>query len=124
MIELLDRTGIPEPRQTLRCLPAHAVRWAAPARDDRHGPGLFSPKLLIADEPTTALDVTIQAQILELLEDLQKEFSMAVLLITHDLNLVRRFADRVCVMQKGQMVEQGGVARYFLHRSMPTHGNC
>jgi microcin C transport system ATP-binding protein len=72
-----------------------------------------SPKLLVADEPTTALDVTIQAQILDLLEELQRELGMAVLLITHDLNLVRRFADRVGVMQSGRIVEQGRVADMF-----------
>ena len=63
------------------------------------------PKLLIADEPTTALDVTVQAQILALLDELQRESGMAVMLITHDLNLVRRFADRVGVMQAGKLVE-------------------
>ena len=71
------------------------------------------PKLLIADEPTTALDVTIQAQILELLEDLQNEFSMAILMITHDLNMVKRFADKVCVMQQGELVEQNTVDGLF-----------
>ena len=65
------------------------------------------PKLLIADEPTTALDVTIQAQILALLDDLQREYGMAILFITHDLNLVRRFTHRVGVMERGQLVEQG-----------------
>ena len=65
------------------------------------------PKLLIADEPTTALDVTIQAQILALLDDLQREFGMAILFITHDLNLVRRFTHRVGVMERGRLVEQG-----------------
>jgi microcin C transport system ATP-binding protein len=68
------------------------------------------PKLLIADEPTTALDVAIRLQILELLEDLRAQAGMALLLITHDLNLVRRFADRVAVMEKGVMVEQGRTA--------------
>ena len=63
------------------------------------------PKLLIADEPTTALDVTIQAQILELLDELQREMGMALLFITHDLNLVRRFTHRVGVMERGRMVE-------------------
>src|SRR5207253_2160275 len=66
-----------------------------------------NPKLLIADEPTTALDVAIRLQILELLEDLRAQAGMALLVITHDLNLVRRFADRVAVMEKGVMVEQG-----------------
>src|SRR5438132_1694673 len=69
-----------------------------------------NPKLLIADEPTTALDVAIRLQILELLEDLRAQAGMALLLITHDLNLVRRFADRVAVMEKGLLVEQGRTA--------------
>src|SRR6185369_15132238 len=69
-----------------------------------------NPKLLIADEPTTALDVAIRLQILELLEDLRAQAGMALLLITHDLNLVRRFADRVAVMEKGVLVEQGATA--------------
>jgi microcin C transport system ATP-binding protein len=71
------------------------------------------PKLLIADEPTTALDVTIQAQILTLLDDLQREFGMAILFITHDLNLVRRFTHRVGVMERGRLVEQGPTADVF-----------
>jgi microcin C transport system ATP-binding protein len=68
------------------------------------------PRLLLADEPTTALDVTLRGQILDLLADLQRQTGMAVLMITHDLNLVRRFADRVAVMEKGRLVEQGAVA--------------
>jgi microcin C transport system ATP-binding protein len=71
------------------------------------------PDLLIADEPTTALDVTIQAQILELLADLKREEGMSMLFITHDLGIVRRFADRVCVMERGVIVEAGPVARIF-----------
>jgi len=70
-----------------------------------------NPKLLIADEPTTALDATIRVQVLELLEDLRAQAGMALLLITHDLNLVRRFADRVAVMERGVMVEQGPTAQ-------------
>ena len=62
---------------------------------------------MIADEPTTALDVTIQAQILNLLANLKKEFGMSMLFITHDLNIVRQIADRVCVMNAGKIVEQG-----------------
>ena len=71
------------------------------------------PDLLIADEPTTALDVTIQAQILKLLKTLQKRYGMALLFITHDLGIVRKMADRVCVMSKGEIVEQGPVAQVF-----------
>jgi microcin C transport system ATP-binding protein len=71
------------------------------------------PKLLIADEPTTALDVTIQAQILALLKSLQARYGMALLFITHDLGIVRKVADRVCVMTKGEIVEQGPVVQVF-----------
>ncbi len=71
------------------------------------------PDLLIADEPTTALDVTIQAQILELLRELQREMGMAMLLITHDLGIVRRMAERVYVMQDGQIVEEGKTEEIF-----------
>jgi len=71
------------------------------------------PKILIADEPTTALDVTIQAQILDLLANLKKEFGMSMLFITHDLNIVRQIADRVCVMNAGKIVEQGGTDSVF-----------
>src|SRR5207253_6720765 len=66
-----------------------------------------NPDLLIADEPTTALDVTVQAQILKLLKDLQAETRMAMLLITHDLGIVRHMADKVCIMQRGKIVEAG-----------------
>ena len=71
------------------------------------------PELLIADEPTTALDVTIQAQILALLDELQQEMGMALLFITHDLNLVRRFTHRVGVMERGKLVESGATAEVF-----------
>ncbi len=71
------------------------------------------PRLLIADEPTTALDVTIQAQIVKLLLDLRKKLHMAILFISHDLQLVKKIADRVCVMKKGRIVEQGGVEQVF-----------
>ena len=72
-----------------------------------------NPDLLIADEPTTALDVTVQAQILKLLKDLQAETQMALLLITHDLGIVRHMADKVCVMQRGKIVEAGETEKVF-----------
>ena len=121
MLELLDRTGIPEPHKRFDAFP-HMLSGGQRQRVVIAMALACSPKLLIADEPTTALDVTVQAQILTLLEDLQREFSMAVLLITHDLNLVRRFAERICVMQKGRLVEQGDVARVFAAPEHPyTH---
>ncbi|MBI5462400.1 MAG: ABC transporter ATP-binding protein [Gammaproteobacteria bacterium] len=117
MLELLDRTGIPEPHKRFDAFP-HMLSGGQRQRVMIAMALACSPQLLIADEPTTALDVTVQAQILALLEDVQREFGMAVLMITHDLNLVRRFADRVCVMQKGRLVEQGDVARVF---AAPEH---
>ena len=71
------------------------------------------PQLLIADEPTTALDVTIQAQILDLMSKLKRELGMSILFITHDLGLVREFSDQVCVMQNGNIVENGNTADVF-----------
>ena len=71
------------------------------------------PELLIADEPTTALDVTVQAQILELLDELKKKNGMSMLFITHDLGIVRRIADKVCVMTKGRIVEAGPTSEIF-----------
>jgi peptide/nickel transport system ATP-binding protein len=79
---------------------------------------LCEPELLIADEPTTALDVTVQAQILRLLQTLQREFGLALLLITHDLGIVARMADRVSVMYAGEVVESAPAAALF---AAPTH---
>lgn len=112
MLELLERTGIPEPHKRFDAYP-HMLSGGQRQRVMIAMALACSPKLLIADEPTTALDVTIQLQILNLLEDLQREFSMAVLMITHDLNMVRRFADRICVMQQGRLVEQAPVKNLF-----------
>jgi microcin C transport system ATP-binding protein len=112
MIELLDRTGIVDPEKRFDDFP-HMLSGGQRQRVMIAMALACAPKLLVADEPTTALDVTIQAQILELLEELQREFGMAVLLITHDLNLVRRFADRVGVMRAGRIVEQGRVTEVF-----------
>jgi oligopeptide/dipeptide ABC transporter ATP-binding protein len=77
------------------------------------------PSLLIADEPTTALDVTVQAEILTLLSDLQRERGMAIILITHDLGVVARMADRVAVMYAGQIVEHGTAEQIFTHPAHP-----
>ena len=83
------------------------------------------PDLLIADEPTTALDVTVQAQILKLLEGAAERLGMAMLFITHDLGIVRKIADRVCVMKDGKIVEHGaGRRRLRSARSTPTRARC
>ncbi|MDH5180704.1 MAG: ABC transporter ATP-binding protein [Gammaproteobacteria bacterium] len=111
-IELLDRTGIIEPGQRIDAFP-HMLSGGQRQRVMIAIALACSPKLLIADEPTTALDVTVQSQIIELLEDIQEEFGMAVMMITHDLNMVRRFAKRVCVMQNGQLVEQAELNALF-----------
>ncbi|SCZ63570.1 ABC transporter ATP-binding protein [Thiohalomonas denitrificans] len=112
MLELLDMVGIAEPEKRFDAFP-HMLSGGQRQRVMIAMALACRPKLLIADEPTTALDVTIQKQILELLNRLQREFGMAILLITHDLNMVRHFAQRVCVMQNGELVEQGGVAELF-----------
>ncbi len=117
VIDLLDRTGIIEPGKRIDAYP-HMLSGGQRQRVMIAMALACEPKLLIADEPTTALDVTIQAQIIELLEDLQKEFSMAVLMITHDLNMVKRFADDVCVMKDGYLVEQNSIDELFTH---PQH---
>src|SRR6185436_9921471 len=102
----MRRVGIDEPERRARSYP-HQLSGGQRQRAMIAMALACNPKLLIADEPTTALDVTIRLQILELLEQLRAEAGMALLLITHDLNLVRRFADRVAVMEKGVLVEQG-----------------
>ena len=112
VIELLDRTGIIEPHKRIDAFP-HMLSGGQRQRAMIAMALACKPKLLIADEPTTALDVTIQVQILELLEDLQRDFGMSVLMITHDLNMVRRFADRICVMQQGRLVEDNDVQGLF-----------
>ena len=111
-IDLLAQTGIPEPARRAGSFP-HQLSGGQRQRAMIAMALASSPKLLLADEPTTALDVTLRGQILDLLSDLQRQTGMAVLLITHDLNLVRRFADRVAVMEQGVLVEQGPVAEVF-----------
>lgn len=111
-IELLDRVGIPEPQHHINSFP-HMMSGGQRQRVMIAMALACKPKLLIADEPTTALDVTIQKQILELLDDLQKEFNMSVLMITHDLNMVRHYSDYVCVMKQGCIVEQAKTESLF-----------
>jgi microcin C transport system ATP-binding protein len=111
-IELLRRTGVPEPERRFHSYP-HQLSGGQRQRAMIAMALACRPKLLIADEPTTALDVTIQAQIMDLLAELQSEFGMAVILITHDLNLVKRFAARVGVMQGGKLVETGATESIF-----------
>jgi microcin C transport system ATP-binding protein len=109
-IRAMRRVGIDEPERRARSYP-HQLSGGQRQRAMIAMALACNPKLLIADEPTTALDVTIRLQILELLERLRAEAGMALLLITHDLNLVRRFAERVAVMEKGVLVEQGPTAQ-------------
>lgn len=111
-VQLLADTGIPEPARRARAFP-HQLSGGQRQRAMIAMALACRPRLLLADEPTTALDVTVRAQILELLAELQRKYHMAVLLITHDLNLVRRFADRVAVMEDGHIVEHGAVSTVF-----------
>lgn len=113
-IELLERVGIQDAHRQIDSFP-HALSGGQRQRVMIAMALACKPALLIADEPTTALDVTIQKQILDLLVDLQKELGMSVLFITHDLNLVRRYANKVCVMQQGSIVEQGMTNDIFKH---------
>ncbi len=111
-IELMDLTGIVEPGKRIDAYP-HMLSGGQRQRIMIAMALACEPDLLIADEPTTALDVTVQLQILLLLEQLKKDFSMSVLLITHNLNLVRRFADNVAVMNQGRIVESNTTERLF-----------
>ena len=116
-VELLAQTGIPEPAQRALSFP-HQLSGGQRQRAMIAMALACQPKLLLADEPTTALDVTLRGQILDLLGELQRTHGMAVLMITHDLHLVRRFADRVAVMEQGVLVESGPVAEVFAN---PQH---
>ncbi len=111
-LELLDLVGIRNAASRLDAYP-HQLSGGQRQRVMIAMALANEPDLLIADEPTTALDVTVQAQILRLLEELQSRLGMAMLFITHDLGIVRRLADRVCVMLKGRIVEEGPVAEVF-----------
>jgi microcin C transport system ATP-binding protein len=108
-VEAMRHVGIEEPERRARSYP-HQLSGGQRQRAMIAMALACNPKLLIADEPTTALDATIRMQILELLDRLRAEAGMSLLLITHDLNLVRRFADRIAVMERGMIVEQGATA--------------
>jgi microcin C transport system ATP-binding protein len=117
VLELLQLVGVANAEQRLTAFP-HELSGGQRQRVMIAMALANEPDLLIADEPTTALDVTIQAQILTLLKDLQKRFGMAVLFITHDLGVVRKVSDRLCVMQKGEIVEAGPTRQIF---AAPQH---
>ena len=117
IVELLGQVGIPDPVGRLKSYP-HQLSGGQRQRVMIAMALANNPDLLIADEPTTALDVTVQAQILKLLKDTQTSLGMSMLFITHDLGIVRKLADRVCVMQRGKIVEQGEVERVF---TAPEH---
>jgi len=116
-LELLDLVKLPDKQNKIKSYP-HELSGGQRQRIMIAMALANSPRLLIADEPTTALDVTIQASILSLLQELQQELGMAILMISHDLGLVRSFADDVCVMTKGEIVEAGTTASVF---SNPQH---
>ena len=116
-LELMRQVGIRDPEKRLDAYP-HQLSGGQRQRVMIAMALANDPELLIADEPTTALDVTVQAQILELLEKLQAERGMSMLFITHDLGIVRRFADRTCVMQGGRIVEHGATEALFAN---PQH---
>ncbi|MBB4576697.1 MULTISPECIES: ABC transporter ATP-binding protein [Rhizobium] len=117
VLDLLNQVGIREPEKRLKAYP-HELSGGQRQRVMIAMALANRPELLIADEPTTALDVTVQAQILELLRQLKAAHGMSLLFITHDLGIVRKFADRVCVMTKGRIVETGTVTEVFAN---PKH---
>src|SRR3979411_2204912 len=116
-LELLTQVGIPEPETRLKSYP-HQLSGGQRQRVMIAMALANEPDLLIADEPTTALGVSVQAQILSLLKELQRRLGMAMLFITHDLGIVRKLADTVCVMKEGKIVEQGPVERVY---NTPEH---
>ena len=122
-VELLDLVGIPDPSRRVDEYP-HEFSGGMRQRAMIAMALANEPKLLIADEPTTALDVTVQAQILALLERLQSELGMAIVIITHDLGVVAEMADDIAVMYAGRIVETADREALFAARSIPTRGAC
>ncbi|NYD42090.1 oligopeptide/dipeptide ABC transporter ATP-binding protein [Nocardioides panaciterrulae] len=117
-VEMLDRVGIPQPDRRVDDFP-HQFSGGMRQRAMIAMGLINDPSLLIADEPTTALDVTVQAQILDLLQDLQREFNSAVIIITHDLGVIAEMADDVLVMYAGRAVEYGPGREILTHPEMP-----
>ncbi len=117
ILEVLSQVGIPDPQSRLKSYP-HQLSGGQRQRVMIAMALANEPDLLIADEPTTALDVTVQAQIIALLKELQQRLGMSLLFITHDLGIVRKIANRVCVMKEGKIIEHGDVARVF---AAPQH---
>ena len=122
-IEMLEKVGIPSPEQRIKEYP-HQLSGGMRQRVMIAMALSCNPKLLIADEPTTALDVTIQAQILRLMRQLTHDFNTSVILITHDMGVVAEMADHVMVMYAGKDVEYGTLEQIFDHRSTPTPTAC
>ncbi len=121
-VEMLELVGIPDPQQRIHEYP-HQLSGGMRQRVMIAMALSCNPAVLIADEPTTALDVTIQAQILELMLDLQKELGLSIIMITHDLGVIAEIADRVIVMYAGEIVEEGTAGEIFKQPSHPyTHG--
>jgi peptide/nickel transport system ATP-binding protein len=117
-IDLLDQVGIPDPHKRVDCFP-HELSGGMKQRVMIAMALACKPKLLIADEPTTALDVTIQAQVLKLISDLQKETGMSILLITHDMGIVNQIADDICIMYAGRIAEKGPRDNIFKNMAHP-----
>ena len=115
---MLDRVGIPQPDRRVDDYP-HQFSGGMRQRAMIAMGLINDPSLLIADEPTTALDVTVQAQILDLLQDLQREFNSAIIIITHDLGVIAEMADDVLVMYAGRAVEYGACKEILTHPEMP-----
>ncbi|RVU86660.1 ABC transporter ATP-binding protein [Leucothrix sargassi] len=118
ILKWLERVGIPDPKEKINAYP-HQLSGGQQQRVMIAMALINEPELLIADEPTTALDVTIQAQILDLIDELKQELGMSVLFITHDLAIVKRFSNRVVVMKRGEIMEQGETKALFADPQHP-----
>lgn len=121
ILELLKRVGFPDPNRILKAYP-HELSGGMLQRTMIALALILKPSLIIADEPTTALDVTVQAQVLELLIEMQKEFGTSVLFITHNLNLIAQYADRLAVMYAGRIVEESDLES-FLEKPLHPYSN-